>query len=394
MIPCRRNLFSLLLLLLSFCGANATDYYLSRQRGNDSASGRSANTPWKSIARVNQAIFYPGDRILFHAGESWSEELRPRSSGKEGAPLVFTGYGTGALPIFDGNADEDAAKYEGARHKQLRKGRSRDVAINNNEQSHMVYDGLDLRHVLEGARIYSWSAAVRDITIQNCSIQTDAAIRGHAASAGIYASTKSGSITELHVRGNHFTPYPEHLNHWGIYFAQGVSHFSIENNSFGASGEDAMTVWHCASGSIVHNRGGGNGENTIDVKDSHDILIRDNEADLDREYNIVVHSVDSPNSTYNIRVEHNRCLRGGQGGTLSAGVALLFVQKSGIEDNTIDSAYGAGILINDAHPDQKNWASGNRLAGNGTGQRLPAIVLQGDSNADLQGNQIVSVPAH
>jgi uncharacterized protein YkvS len=33
------------------------------------------------------------------------------------------------------------------------------------------------------------------------------------------------------------------------------------------------------------------------VKDSHDVVIMDNFADLDREYNIVVHSVDDPDST-------------------------------------------------------------------------------------------------
>ena len=396
-----RNLCLGCILLLASSATNATDYYVSRRMGSDDSSGLSAEKSWKSVAAVNRTKFQPGDRILFHAGEIWSEELRPHSSGTIGAPIEFGSYGAGPRPVLEGNPDMSPEEHRnsiGVRRipvpvrfgtKMAAAIQASGVAIDNNEQSHMVYDGLDLRHVMEGVRVYSWSAAVTDITVRNCTIQTDAAIPGgHYASAGVYVNTKSGSISEIHVGANHFIPYPEYLNHWGIYFVGGVSHFSIEDNTLGPSGEDGITIWHSAFGEILRNRGGGNGENTIDVKDSHDILIRDNDADLDHEYNIVVHSVDTPKSTYNVRVEHNRCLRGGQGGKLSAGIALLFVQKSGVEDNVIDSAYGSGILIKDTQPDQQNWATGNRLAGNGTGQKLPAITLQGLSTANLSANQV------
>jgi nitrous oxidase accessory protein NosD len=124
------------------------------------------------------------------------------------------------------------------------------------------------------------------------------------------------------------------------------------------------------------------------VKDVDGVAISDNLADLDREYNIVVHSVDAPESTYNVRVAGNHCLRGGQGGDLSAGIALLFVQKSGVEENIVESAFGSGILIKDADPYSGNWATHNRLTGNGVGQKLPAIVLQGTSAAKLEANEI------
>ena len=71
---------------------------------------------------------------------------------------------------------------------------------------------------------------------------------------------------------------------------------------------------------------------------------------------------------------------------------MLFVQRSGIENNVIDFAYGSGILIKDTGAHRANWASGNRLTGNGTGQNLPAIVLQGPTSARLQDNQIL-IPA-
>jgi nitrous oxidase accessory protein NosD len=106
---------------------------------------------------------------------------------------------------------------------------------------------------------------------------------------------------------------------------------------------DGITIWHSAYGAITHNQGGGNGENTIDVKDSHDVAISDN-------------LVDAPKSTYNVRVAGNHCLRGGQGGDLSAGIALLFAQKSGVEENIVESAFGSGILIKGANPHPGNWA--------------------------------------
>lgn len=368
--------------------AFATDYYVSLQAGNDSGSGRSSDSPWRSIARVNHSRFRPGDRILFHAGEVWHEQLRPPSSGTQRLPVIFSSYGLGERPVLEGTHGRDGKRLRGMLlHAQEAKGAG-DVAIDDNDQSHILFDDLELRHVLEGLRVYVWSAAVQDITLRNCQIQVAVEAPNSPPSAAVYANVRTGSITGLHILANHLIPYPRGLEHWGIYFVSGVQHFQIVGNSLGPAGEDGITIWHSAYGEINHNQGGGNGENTIDVKDSHDVVIADNVADLDREYNIVVHSVDAPNSTYAVRVSGNRCSRGGQGGKLSAGIALLFVQKSGVENNLVDSAFGSGILIRDTGPHLGNWAAYNHLTGNGVGQRLPAIVLQGTSTARVEGNKI------
>ena len=386
----QRSVFLYFLLVLCETGAiHAADYYVSWRTGNDTNSGLSSEAPWKSIARVNSASLNPGDRILLHAGETWREQLRPPTSGEENHPIVFTSYGAGARPKLEGDRGDTIRSKRASLKEREGKTQPGDVAIDNNDQSHIVYDGLELRHVLEGFRIYVWSATVRDILVQNCVIQVEDATGAGIASAAVYANVKTGTILDLRIIGNHLIPYPRRLDHWGIYLVGGVQHFRIHDNTLGPAGEDGITVWHSAFGEITHNQGGGNGENTIDVKDSHDITIRDNDADLDQEYNIVVHGVDASDSTYNIHVEDNRCSRGGQGGQLSAGIALLFVQKSGIDENLVEFAFGPGILIKDSgsHPD--NWASGNRLTGNGTGQKLPAIVLQDSPTAQIRDNQIV-----
>src|SRR4051812_28944896 len=49
----------------------AATYYVSAT-GNDSADGRSAAHAWKTLARVNQKDFSPGDRVLFQGGKTFS----------------------------------------------------------------------------------------------------------------------------------------------------------------------------------------------------------------------------------------------------------------------------------------------------------------------------------
>ena len=51
----------------------ATTYYVDARNGNDSNTGTSELTPWKTIAKVNPSRFYPGDQILFKRGEGGSK---------------------------------------------------------------------------------------------------------------------------------------------------------------------------------------------------------------------------------------------------------------------------------------------------------------------------------
>ena len=95
-----------LLLLLTFfflcTSVSATDYYISAS-GNDTNTGLSTSTPWKTIAKVNSSNFLAGDRILFHCGDIWRETLTILSSGSAGSPITFGAYGSGANPVIDGS---------------------------------------------------------------------------------------------------------------------------------------------------------------------------------------------------------------------------------------------------------------------------------------------------
>ena len=80
------------------------NYYVDSVNGSDVNSGTSPSTAWKSVKRVNEATFLPGDVIHFRAGQIWRESLRCQS-GNENEPLTYTRYGGGAKPLFVGSID-------------------------------------------------------------------------------------------------------------------------------------------------------------------------------------------------------------------------------------------------------------------------------------------------
>jgi len=79
-----------------------TTYYVDATGGNDSNSGTSNTTAWRTIAKVNAASFNPGDTILFKRGETWREYLTIPSSGNSTSPITFGAYGSGSNPIISG----------------------------------------------------------------------------------------------------------------------------------------------------------------------------------------------------------------------------------------------------------------------------------------------------
>jgi hypothetical protein len=371
------RMWATVLLFTSTCTGVAATYYVSSSQGRETNDGLSERSAWRSIAQVNRHAFQPGDSIRLRRGDSWSETLRLGSSGKRGHSIIVTGYGHGPRPVISGA----------------------EIAIDNNERSHIVYDGLELKNVQQGLRLYSWRANVEDITLQNSVITTRPAEAAPRLSAGVYANTNSGAFTQIVVRNNIFYPHAVGLENWGVYFVNGVSRFRIEGNFFSAAGEDAITVWHGRNGVIARNRGGGNGENTIDVKDSQNIVIRNNTAVNDGEYNIVAHQVDPSPLARDIVIRSNYCTGGGQRGSLTAGIALVAVRSSVVVANHIQNSIGAAILVNDggnasaySQPTPpaavKNEVRGNFLRHNGTRQKLPAIVVQGGSGTSIRNNYI------
>jgi hypothetical protein len=59
-------------------------YYVDAAIGDDGATGRSPDSAWRTLDRVNATMFTPGDRLLFRAGASWHGQLWPKGPGTPG----------------------------------------------------------------------------------------------------------------------------------------------------------------------------------------------------------------------------------------------------------------------------------------------------------------------
>ena len=88
-------------------------YYVSNS-GDDANDGLSPETAWKTIARVNQDTYIPGDKILFERGGEWENTtLQPQGSGSAEAYITIGAYGdeTAHAPRIAANGKVNDALY-------------------------------------------------------------------------------------------------------------------------------------------------------------------------------------------------------------------------------------------------------------------------------------------
>jgi parallel beta-helix repeat protein len=93
-------------ILLFFCFAMlqmtyAVNYYIAAS-GDDAADGKSINTPFRSIDRINQETLQPGDSVLFKRGDQFRGMLQIKQSGSAAAAIYIGAYGSGSAPVISG----------------------------------------------------------------------------------------------------------------------------------------------------------------------------------------------------------------------------------------------------------------------------------------------------
>lgn len=95
-------LFSLAI-LISACNQTEHEYNVSTT-GDDLAKGTSPDKAWKSIDKINETDFQPGDKILFEGGKVFEGALKfdIDDSGTPGNPVTVTSYGEGRATISSG----------------------------------------------------------------------------------------------------------------------------------------------------------------------------------------------------------------------------------------------------------------------------------------------------
>jgi len=80
--------------------SKTNQYYINSQDGNDSNKVNSIKSPWKSLKKLEEITFHPGDSILFAKNSAFHGGIMFKSSGTIEHPIVISSYRDGALPSF------------------------------------------------------------------------------------------------------------------------------------------------------------------------------------------------------------------------------------------------------------------------------------------------------
>jgi hypothetical protein len=96
------------LLLPTAVLAAPVTYFVDCSAGNDSYTGRSQSTAWRSLGKASAAPLMPGDSMLFKRGCTWTGTLFLRRSGTASVPITVGAYGSGSLPRIQNGVDQVA----------------------------------------------------------------------------------------------------------------------------------------------------------------------------------------------------------------------------------------------------------------------------------------------
>ncbi|MDH3651252.1 MAG: right-handed parallel beta-helix repeat-containing protein, partial [Saprospiraceae bacterium] len=170
------------ILLMGACSIFATTYYVDNQQGSDSYNGLAASPgggssgPWKTIGKVNNTTFAPGDRILFKRGSVWTgQSLVPKNGGAAGGTITISEKINGQTRSFDlVNPSNNNCIYFGAygsgSKPRFQCNGVRGIEIRHN---YLIFEDL---HLADGANNVLWFhntsgnywSIVSNIDVTNC----------------------------------------------------------------------------------------------------------------------------------------------------------------------------------------------------------------------------------
>jgi len=199
--------------------AFGTTYYVDSSGGNDGNNGTSQTTPWQSLGKVNGTTFVAGDQILFLSGDVWTGALTPKGSGSAGNPITIGDYGSGALPLIQGNGVSatlslsglqywDVANLELTNHAATA-GVRRGIDISSSNHIHVMNCTVDNMTGTVGqdntakstAGVHLEGAAATDILIDGCIIH-DVSNEGISTTGGPYSNLTISNNTIYNVTKN------------------------------------------------------------------------------------------------------------------------------------------------------------------------------------------------
>ena len=231
-----------------------TTYYLDSAAGDDQNDGTTSDKAWKSLARVNNMVFAPGDRILFEAESRFEGQLAPKGSGSEAAPIVIDAYGEGAKPLI-------AAA--GRFHEALLLENLEFWEVNNLEFTNQGEAREKFRY---GVRVRAWDfGTMRHIHLKNLFVHdvNGSVTKDQGEGQGIVwenggKNTRS-RFDELLIEGCHLIRTDRNgICGYSAYDDRRVWFPSlnvvIRNNLLEDIGGDGIKVWGCKGALVEHNR--------------------------------------------------------------------------------------------------------------------------------------------
>ncbi|HXI01130.1 MAG TPA: right-handed parallel beta-helix repeat-containing protein [Sphingobacteriaceae bacterium] len=78
-------------------------YYVDAVKGNDRNSGKSVTKPWRTLQKVSNTAFSPGDHILFRSGQTFNGNLIISTSGTKNRPIVYSSYNGKRAAVINGS---------------------------------------------------------------------------------------------------------------------------------------------------------------------------------------------------------------------------------------------------------------------------------------------------
>ncbi len=75
-------------------------YYIDAVEGNDANDGKTPQTAWKTLAKLNSITINAGNKLLFRTGQKWQGQLEIKNSGTADNPIEIGSYGEGAKPVL------------------------------------------------------------------------------------------------------------------------------------------------------------------------------------------------------------------------------------------------------------------------------------------------------
>lgn len=132
---------SLLFAACIFCFAEgySRNHYISSS-GNDAANGRTAQSTWRTLQKLNKTTLQAGDTIFLQRGGVYEGTITVRQSGTAQKPIVITAYGDGPEPVISGSVAVNEWKPTGNnRYEALVKQPVYDLFINDLRQTPARY---------------------------------------------------------------------------------------------------------------------------------------------------------------------------------------------------------------------------------------------------------------